>query len=606
MPQTPCTHRRPQPSRLPVVYVLMSWLTFAIPAQADQGHDHLVLSEQQETTLLNQLVANSPHRLTLQAAKAKVGNLPPGETVGTSSPTGWNQAPGSVKAWPRKKGPRNYGFLPYWTMKTTKLRWDKLTQISWFSAEVNSDGTIDDTHGWGGATAKALIAEAHKHDVQVTLTFTLFSKTGISNAIATSSKRNKLIDKIVSLVIAGGGDGCNIDFEGLAKASRDQMKAFTAELTKTMHSKLPGSDVTLATPPVDWTGAWDYDYLAENSDGLFVMAYGVHYTGSHPGPQLPLANEPPWTHKTMQWIVDDYMKWGKAANKHKFIIGLPLYGNSWSSSSDKTGAKKLAKGKAKTYEQAQKEAPTKGGWKWDAASKSSYYVYKISNGWQQTWVDNIKAFKLRTAYLEQRGVQLGLWALGYADKNDEVWKEIGSFMGLDTPGSNGGADGGSSGSADAGSNGGADGGSSGGADAGSNGGADAGSTNTDAGANSSNPDASAGQADDTYADDTYADAGGNAGNSADAMAADTSAKMDVATADDAGQLGGGTDTTTQSPSDGLGANGTGDTGLAAVTKTAPKQDGGCQAIAPMNGQMPFIVLFLMTLMTLISRRNFPD
>jgi len=604
--------------------LLMSATCLAIPGAA-QADDHVrpELTAAQEAAWLDALVEQSPHRRALQRAKQTYGDVPHADLQANGGadwqPGAINHAP-PAKAWPKKKGPRNYGFLPYWTASNAKLHWEELTEVAWFSAEVSSAGTIGKTHGWGGSSAKALIKEAHKHDVQVTLTFTLFSKSGISNVLATAAKRKALIDKIVALVIAGGADGVNIDFEGLQKASRDAMKAFAIDLTKAMHSKLPGSDVTLATPCVDWSGAWDFDYLAEGTDGLFVMAYAIHYKGGNPGPQLPMGAAAPWQHKTLQWVVDDYFKWGKAANKKRFIIGLPLYGNSWPSKTSLPGASKVANGKAVTYENAQVEAPKKGGWKWDTGSKSSYYVYKSSGQWRQTWVDDPKAFKLRVDYLDKRGVNMGLWALGYADKNPEVWKEIGGFMGS----SGGSSSGGSSGGADAG-------GSSGGQDAGStdaggsSGGADAGGTpdsgSQDAGKlDAGTPDAGqpdAGQPDAGKPDAGEPDAGTPDAGKPDAGTPDTGTPdtgtdtaqpgTDTAQPDTGTVADTGTDTGATTDLGGLGGDGVfADTGPALTNTLAPKTGaaGGCQAFAPGGGPVSLLMLICGMLMSIaVSRRR---
>ncbi|MCO4764407.1 MAG: hypothetical protein KC502_23045, partial [Myxococcales bacterium] len=404
--------------------VLTTSLLALCLASAAHSHERVPLTPAQESAWLDHLVANSPHRLAMAAAPKSVNTPvvttlpPPQDFLMAKVPT----------AWPAKKGRRLYGYLPYWTMKTTKLHWKSLTQLSYFGAELGSNGQFTNLHGWGGTAAKALISQAHSNGVQVPLTITLFSKSGIHKVLETAAKRTALVKKVIDLVISGGGDGVNVDFEGMAKADKGNMNLFINELNTTMKKKLPGADVTLATPAVDWGGAWDYDYLAEHSDGLMVMAYGLHWSGGNPGPNLPMGDGGVWKHKTLQWVVDDYVKYGKAKNIHKFIIGLPLYGHAWPSASAKPGAKTLGKAKSVTFEKAFVEAPTKGGWKYDAVSKSSYYVYKTSGVWTQTWVDRPADFDLRVKYLDKRNTQMGLWALGYADKSAPIWKSIGTFM----------------------------------------------------------------------------------------------------------------------------------------------------------------------------------
>ena len=309
-----------------------------------------------------------------------------------------------------------------------------------------------------------------------------------------------------------------------------------------------------------------------------VMAYGLHWAGGAPGPNLPMAANGVWKHKTLPWVVDDYAKWGKAKNLSKVIIGLPLYGHAWPSASGQPGAKSLGKAKSVTYKKAVVEAPSKGGWKWDVASQSSYYAYKSGGKWTQTWVDTAKSFALRVAYLDQRGTQMGLWALGYADKSVPVWQSIQAFMDKGKQGGGGSPD---AGSTDAGSTGTA------GTDAGST---DAGSTDT-AGTDAGSADAAgtdtAGT--DTVALDTGAgdaDVASTDGAAVDGGAVDGGAKGDATSnTTDSGPSdhGGGTPVDAVPDSlittDGLAVDGRGaaDAGEPIAANLAPKPDSGCSA-----------------------------
>ena len=590
----------------------------ALPAA--HSHERVQLSPDEEEAWLDQVVQHSPHRRALETAKLVFGDTydaPPLPAIAQGS---WLYA-ATPKAYPAKKGRRLYGYLPYWTMTGTTLHWGELTQLSYFGAELSSAGVFTNLHGWGGTAAKALIAKAHKNGVQVPLTVTLFSKSGIHAVLATAAKRTALTKKIIDLVISGGGDGVNIDFEGMAKEDKAAMNAFINELNTKMKQQLPGADVTLATPAVDWTGAWDYDYLAEHSDGLMVMAYGLHWSGGPPGPNLPMGTGGPWNHKTLPWVIDDYVKYGKAANKHKFIIGLPLYGHAWKSSSGVPGAASLGKATSVTYEKGIVEAPTKGGWKWDAVSQSSYYVYKASGTWMQAWTDTAAAFDIRVKYLDKRGTQMGLWALGYADKSTPVWKSIAWFMAQGKP-TGGGTD---AGATDAGSP------DAGGADTGAadtaakdSGVSDTGVSDTGA-PDSGVPDSGPGPSDGAAAD---ASLKFDSENNNDAGEPDTT-QPDAAKAVDATSDVGGArfadvsgrpqadiaapDGNAGAPQDGGGAALDGvtgqdaaDTGLAPTTSFAPTPDSGCSAQRsglPADGSAPMALAIALMAGLLLRRRR---
>ena len=423
--------------------VLSSSVLASAASAVDRGsippeHQRPLLTAAEEQAWLQQLVVASPHYQTWLQRPAEPAPPPVPSPIKTaqSGPMVVPMAPPS--AFPAPKAKRVYGYLPYWTKKTAIIPWGTVTQVSWFSAGIGETGAITSLASWNTADSKVFIQLAHSKGAQVTLTFTQFSTSAISKILATAESRKTAVDNIVATVIAGGGDGCNIDFEGLAKADRDKMNAFTELLSNTFAQKLPGADVTLATPAVDWSDAWDYQFLAEHSDGLMVMAYAMHWGGSNPGPQLPMKADKPWTHKTLQWIVNDYMTWGKASNKAKFIMGLPLYGMTWPSASAAPGAAKLANAKSVFFSSAQDLAAKSGGWKWDVASESPYFAVQEAGTWMQTWCDNLVSFQNRVNYLDQQSVPMGLWALGYSDGDPavaaaiEAWQNKGVTPPLDS------------------------------------------------------------------------------------------------------------------------------------------------------------------------------
>lgn len=478
---------------------------------APDDHARPELSDAQEAAWLQALVQASPHRQALLDAPPHSGDSP-----GPLAAEGvYHQKFGALQAQAKKPGRVVFGYLPYWTKKTAIIPWPTLTTLAWFSVGLSTGG-VSNSSGWNTAESKALIATAHSKGVQVVLCFTQFSTAAISAILATPASRTKAVNDIVAAVLAGGGDGANIDFEGLAKADRDKMSAFVDELNTAIKAKLPGADVTLATPCVDWSGAWNYQYLAEHSDGLFVMAYAIHWGGGAPGPQLPMAAKAPWTHKILQWVVDDYVYYGKAKNKAKFILGLPLYGYGWPSATDKPGSKATAKGTSITYSKAQDAAAKAGGWVWDSTSESTFFVTKdATGGWVQWWCDNLKALQMRVDYLHTSDVMLGLWALGYSDGDPPVLAYIDAWKNKKPGGSVAdGADAGDAGTADASS-----------ADSAVDTGTEAGPV--DSGSDAAKPDSSA----DTAKPDAVI---GSDLGAPDAAGADAAASVDTAGTADAG------------------------------------------------------------------------
>ena len=158
------------------------------------------------------------------------------------------------------------------------------------------------------------------------LTVTLFNSNAISSLLSNANYRQNLITTLVNSVSSAGADGVNIDFEGLPSSQKENMVQFITDLKAAFDSAIPESQVTLATPAVDWSSAWDYDQLAINSDGLMIMAYDYHWTNSPTtGPVSPFTG---WGTYNVTWTVNDYMTWSGGLND-KLILGCPYYGYDW-------------------------------------------------------------------------------------------------------------------------------------------------------------------------------------------------------------------------------------------------------------------------------------
>ena len=319
------------------------------------------------------------------------------------------------------------GFYPYWAGGFTGFHWDLLTTVAYFSAEVDAsarNGTFGDVHGWGTSTA-SLISTAHANGVKVVLTVTLFDSTAITTILGDASYRTALVDNALALVQSAGGDGVCLDFEGVAggSANKTGLVALMTALTNTFHAAIPGSKVLIATPAVDWNGVFDYDQLALATDGLMIMAYDYHWSGGAPGPVSPLTGGALWGTYNVAWTIADYVTWGGAANRSRFILGVPWYGYDWPTTSFAIPGTATGSATSRTYAQAKSRAQTSGS-AWDAASQTPFVLY-TSGGARQLWYDDDASISLKLDQVNSESLGgVGIWALGYEGANPELWTAL--------------------------------------------------------------------------------------------------------------------------------------------------------------------------------------
>jgi spore germination protein YaaH len=358
------------------------------------------------------------------AAQEKVHALEAEAQAGAPDPAP-ERGPGIRRSAPTRRLTRKvFGYYPYWASGWQNLRFELLSTLAYFASALSEEGRITQSHGWGGDAVGALVRTAQAAGVRVVQTFTLFDNAGIGRLLASAERRTEAIRNIIDEVKRGGGEGANIDFEFVPAAQKASFVTFMRDLTEAMHREIPGSEVTLATPAVDWSGAYDYDQLAIHTDGMMIMAYGFHWTGGPPGPLAPLTVAPPWTGRSLTWTLDDYERYGGRENRSKFILGLPFYGNDWPTTSDEVPGQSRGTGHAVVYRNAVDKAAEHGR-RWDDITKTPYYVYQTGDGWHQTWYDDAESLAHKLDLINQRDIGgLGIWALSYDGYRPDLFDVI--------------------------------------------------------------------------------------------------------------------------------------------------------------------------------------
>lgn len=305
-----------------------------------------------------------------------------------------------------------YGYWPYWGDPLDTLQWDQLTHLAIFNVDLNSDGTLDDTHNWHNNADEALSLAA-PYGVRVHVTLTCFDDNIMDSVLSSSTRRTRAANALRDLVNHYGAHGVNVDFEGLDFHLKDEFVWFIQELNGKV------ADLFIAMPAVDWSGAYDYDELAFASDGLFIMNYGYHWSGGDPGPLGPLYGGSGWPTHSIDWTVGDYQTWGAPADS--LITGLPLYGYEWPSTSNSVPGTATGSGVSQAFSTAVANGDSYGR-RWDA---SSHTPYAFRNSSYQLWYDDTQSIADKIEYAIDEGLQgVGFWALTYDNADPDLWGAI--------------------------------------------------------------------------------------------------------------------------------------------------------------------------------------
>jgi spore germination protein YaaH len=329
----------------------------------------------------------------------------------------------------KSKAVGNYvlGFYPYWSTGTADLPLDALDEIAYFGLEIDGQGNVTNWRGW---PRDDLVTAAHNEGVRVTLTVICFSQTNMNTLLPSATNRTRLIGNVLDAVAQGAADGVNLDFEGLPAAQKQNFVVFVQELHDALLDENPSAALSIDTPAVDWSGAFDFDALAAEAR-LFVMAYDYHYKGGDPGPVAPLFGSTLWGQYAYDWTFDDYETYLAPYTLGRVIVGMPLYGYDWPSTGPEVPGEATGTASARTILEAWDMAATHGGATWDSASRTVYLTYQDA-GWRQLWYENLNSLDLKFAYAQTRGAGgIGFWTVTYGGANPGLWNLVRDYRGGD-------------------------------------------------------------------------------------------------------------------------------------------------------------------------------
>ncbi len=311
------------------------------------------------------------------------------------------------------------GWHPYW-MGTAYQRYDysSLSTIAYFSYEVNpTNGSYSSLRSWD---TTPLIAWGASNGVKVVLTATLFGNASCQLLLNNATSRQNLIDSLVTVVSNRNGGGVNIDFEGISDAAlKANVTLFMSNLTTRFHRDIPGSEVSIALPAVDWSNVFDMAALDSFLDYAIIMGYDYSWKGGPTaGPVAPLQASATFGSLSVSNSINTYL--GKGIRASKLLLGCPYYGYDWPTTDYSLPSTTRGAGSAVLYPNAKANAASYGR-QWSAAGGVPYYFY-TNSGARQCFYDDAQSLGLKYDLINSKNLGgVGIWALGYDDPNPELW-----------------------------------------------------------------------------------------------------------------------------------------------------------------------------------------
>jgi spore germination protein YaaH len=326
-----------------------------------------------------------------------------------------------------------------------------LTTIAYFGISANKKGRLHKTvsggvndfrwNAWIGGRMTQLINKAHNAGTKVVLTVTRFSWNSAGyrtteKMLSSAKARARLAKETADAVAERGVDGVNVDFEPIPRSQRANFVDFVRKLRTALNRVRHGLELTVAS--TGYVANYDVAGLTAPgaADAMFIMAY--HYSGSwsrSAGAVSPL-------HRRTYDVTDTVNEFLKLTTPDKIMLGLPYYGNVWSTIDSKLNSRtrpgsstygypgsvvySTARGIAATHGRLWNDIEKVPWTRWQTRMCSSCPLT-----WRQLYYEDAESLRLKHDLVLTKGLRgTGIWTLGFGgsgtELNDELRQSFGS------------------------------------------------------------------------------------------------------------------------------------------------------------------------------------
>lgn len=225
-----------------------------------------------------------------------------------------------------------------------------------------------------------------------------------------TSKRERIIESLITEAKNSGIDGINVDFEKVSNEAGPHYVEFLRELS----IECRANNLVLSVDdyvPYNFNSQYNIPAQGEVADYVIIMGYDEHYHGSgDPGSVASI----------------DYVKHGitetlKTVPPKKVINALPLYTIQW-----RTTGTTVTDDYVTMVNQADMVSRLGGSYVWDETTCQNYLETDIGGTKYQVWLEDAESIQVKLNVMKANEIGgVAVWRLGYEDP--AIWNVISAY-----------------------------------------------------------------------------------------------------------------------------------------------------------------------------------
>lgn len=283
---------------------------------------------------------------------------------------------------------------------------------TWFSLNDNegnfrSFGTtqyVQQAHGYGLKVWGTWDNFNYKNDTG--------SDIDILTVLSSTSKRQLLVQGIISTAQSLGLDGVNIDFEGLTEDTGVHYIQFLRELSVECRK----NSLVLSIDnyvPFHFNEYYRLDIQGEIADYVIIMGYDEHWHGSkNPGSVASIDYVSNGLNKTLEQVPAE-----------KVVNALPFYMIQWKTEGAEVTDEYITLNNLADVLRRINITP-----EWDEETCQNYVEWQSGSATYQIWVEDLESLKVKLNVMSAQNIAgVAVWRLGYGTPG--AWELISAYAG---------------------------------------------------------------------------------------------------------------------------------------------------------------------------------
>lgn len=232
------------------------------------------------------------------------------------------------------------------------------------------------------------------------------------SVLSSTSKRQRLVQGMISTAQSLGLDGINIDFEGLTEDVGVHYIQFLRELSVECrkNSLILSIDNYV---PFHFNEFYRLDIQGEIADYVIIMGYDEHWHGSKdPGSVASIDYVSNGLEKTLEQVPAD-----------KVVNALPFYTILWRTEGVEVTDEYITLNNVADFLQRVNVTP-----EWDEETCQNYAEWQSGSATYQIWVEDLESLKVKLNVMSVKDIAgVAVWRLGYGTAS--AWELINAYAG---------------------------------------------------------------------------------------------------------------------------------------------------------------------------------